>query len=329
MSKSPGDTDIFDRSFKKIIESLSNKALIQFINSMFGADHPLDSEVRRLNTEQIDDHLKKQQPDEIVSIGGQDYVIEEQTTDDANMAIRIFEYGYAHAMKNKEIMEGVIILPYPRMIVIYLEASAATPDELIVRLKFPDGSEHDFKVKTVKVLEHSVEELVEQGFTPLLPFYIVKLRKAAKRAKTDEEKAKVEEGFKALGLKLKEAIEQGADRGRFSEEDIVTLLERLAYLVNHIGEGYRTTEVNGMLRDSAKGYGVIMQERGERLGERRGKRLGERRGERLGKRLGERLGKLNDARNALKEGLSIEQVARITEIPADKLLKQLNKPEKK
>ncbi|MDR0685144.1 MAG: hypothetical protein LBF83_08445 [Spirochaetaceae bacterium] len=30
---------------------------------------PLDSGVKRLNTEQIDEHLKKQQPDEIVSIG--------------------------------------------------------------------------------------------------------------------------------------------------------------------------------------------------------------------------------------------------------------------
>ena len=40
----------------------------------------------------------------------------------------------------------------------------------------------------------------------------------------------------------------------------------------------------------------------------------------------EQRGRLKAARNALKEGLSIEQVARITEIPADKLLKQLNKP---
>jgi hypothetical protein len=66
---------------------------------------------------------------------------------------------------------------------------------------------------------------------------------------------------KALGLKLKEAIEQGADRGRFNEENIVTLLERLACLVNHIGEGYRTTEVNEMLRNSAKGFGVVLLER--------------------------------------------------------------------
>jgi hypothetical protein len=52
------DTDIFDRYFKQIIGSLSDKALITLINALFGANHPLDSDVRRLNTEQIDKSLE-------------------------------------------------------------------------------------------------------------------------------------------------------------------------------------------------------------------------------------------------------------------------------
>jgi uncharacterized protein YihD (DUF1040 family) len=125
------------------------------------------------------------------------------------MAIRIFEYGYAHALQNKTTTDGVIILPFPRAIVIYLEAGGATPDELTVRLIFPDGKGHDFTVKTLKLLDYDVDELAERGFTPLLLFYILKLRKAAKRAKTDTEKREVEEGFKKLGLKLRDAIEAG------------------------------------------------------------------------------------------------------------------------
>jgi predicted transposase/invertase (TIGR01784 family) len=46
-------------------------------------------------------------------------------------------------------------------------------------------------------------------------------------------------------------------------------------------------------------------------------------GKREGRQEGERKGKLEDARNALKEGLSMEQVARITGIPVDKLQKHL------
>jgi hypothetical protein len=109
-----------------------------------------------------------------------------------------------------------------------LEAGAATPDKLTVRLIFPDGGGHDFTVKTVKLLDYGVDELAGRGFTPLLPFYILKLRKAAKRAKSDAEKREVEEGFKELGLELKKAIEAGG--GNISEEDRATLLERLYWL---------------------------------------------------------------------------------------------------
>jgi hypothetical protein len=73
MLESHNDTDIFDRSFKQIIGSLSNRALISLINALFDTDHPLDSDVIRLNTEQIDKSLKKRLADEIVSINGFDY----------------------------------------------------------------------------------------------------------------------------------------------------------------------------------------------------------------------------------------------------------------
>jgi predicted transposase/invertase (TIGR01784 family) len=42
-----------------------------------------------------------------------------------------------------------------------------------------------------------------------------------------------------------------------------------------------------------------------------------------GERKGKRKGKLEDAQNAVKEGLSVEQAARITGIPADELKKYL------
>jgi hypothetical protein len=197
--------------------------------------------------------------------------------------------------------------------VIYLEAGAATPDELTVRLVFPDGSEHDFTVKTLKLLDHDVDELAGRGFTPLLPFYILKLRKAAKRAKTDTEKREVEEGFKELGLKLKDAIE--ADGGSISGEDTVTLLERLYGLVEYTGRGYRTVEVKTMLNNSLKGYGQVLAEQSRLEGRLEGEQKG-------------RLeGKLETAMNALKIGIPVQQAAQITGISEGELLKQLNKPQ--
>jgi hypothetical protein len=72
--------DLFDRSFKQIISSLSPGAMIRFINGLFGCDYPPDSEVHHLSAEQIGAGLEKRLPDEVVSVAGRTYIIEEQTT---------------------------------------------------------------------------------------------------------------------------------------------------------------------------------------------------------------------------------------------------------
>jgi predicted transposase YdaD len=140
----------------------------------------------------------------------------------------------------------------------------------------------------------------------LLPFYIIKTRKAARQARTKEELAKLETGFKELALKLKDAIERSLNEGVLVAEDIVTLLERLSHIVEYAGEKYKSaTEVKEMLDTSLMGYGQVVRMEGERIGEQKGKREGI----------------LEAARNALNEGLSMEQVARISGIPADELKK--------
>lgn len=316
MPKPQDDADIFDRSFKQIIGSLSPKALIHFINALFGTNHPPDSEVKRLNTEHIDKTLRKRQSDEVVSIARCTYLIEEQTTEDANMAIRVFEYGYAQALTEKETKEGLLLLPFPRMIVIYLEVGSSTPDVLTLRMKFPDETEHDFKVETFKLLERTVEELEGRGLIALLPFYIIRLRKAARQAKSEGERARVEAEFRELGVKLKDAIERSKGRGQLSEEDMVTVLERLSGLVGYVGRSYKSAEeVKEMVDTSLMGYGQVLALRYERKGARKGARKGERKGERKAK--------LEAAGNALSEGLSMEQAARIAGIPVEELTKHL------
>jgi hypothetical protein len=215
------------------------------------------------------------------------------------MVIRIFEYGYAQALKDKEMIDGVIILPFPRMVVIYLEAGASTPDTLTARMRFPDCTEHDFKVKTVKLLDYSVEELVERGLAALLPFCIIGLRKDAHGAKTEEERRKVEESFRKLGMKLINSIENSKERSLFDEADITTLLHRLIKLVDYVGSGYKITEVKKMADTSLMGYGQVLLMRGERRGKREA------------------------AMNALKIGIPMQQIVQITGIPEDEILKQL------
>ena len=258
--------DIFDRSFKQIISSLSPRAMTRFINGLFGCNYPPDSEVRHLSTEQIGTGLEKRVADEVVSVAGDTYIIEEQTVDDANMAIRVFEYSYAQALREKGTKDGVITLPFPRAAVIYLEAGRAVPDNLEIRIVFPGNKICRYQIKTVRLLEESIEGIVERGLSALLPFYILKLRKPARQAKTAEERKDVEAGFRELGAKLTEEIEGGAEKDGFSEGDIGNLLERLAGLLQYIGKGYQTTEVKSMLSEKYMGYATRMERKGERKG---------------------------------------------------------------
>ncbi|GMO30644.1 MAG: hypothetical protein Ta2B_11530 [Termitinemataceae bacterium] len=60
--------DLFDRAFKRLMH-LSNPTVINFINGLFGVNHPLDSKVEYLATEHVDGKMKKTENDMIVTIG--------------------------------------------------------------------------------------------------------------------------------------------------------------------------------------------------------------------------------------------------------------------
>jgi PII-like signaling protein len=229
--------------------------MIRFINGLFHTQHPLDSPVIHWSTEYIRSNLEKRQVDEVVSIAGHTYLIEAQTADDANMAIRVFEYSYAQALKNKHIHAGRIILPFPRAAVIYLEGGKALPGEWEIQVVFPPDNPHSFKIPTVKLLEYSITGMVEEGLAVLLPFYMLKLRKAVRQVKSTTERQEVEAAFREVGLEVKAAIEGCGEREGYSNENIVTLLERLEVLIQYIGRGYNILEVMTMVKESLMGYG--------------------------------------------------------------------------
>lgn len=187
---------LFDAIFKRLM-SLSDMAIVQFINGVFGADHSPDSKVEHLATEYISKDLKKKFLDILIAINSENlYHIEAQIDDDADMAIRLFEYGYAVALHSKSVEDGITRIKFPNARVIYWETSAKTPDVALLRLEFPDGSTHDYSAPSFKFLEHSIEELDQMVI--LLPFYILKLRKRVKAAKSSEERQELAEEMKLL-----------------------------------------------------------------------------------------------------------------------------------
>jgi hypothetical protein len=84
MPKSQDYIDIFDRSFKLIIGSPSSEAVITLINALFNTEHPLDSETPEHRADRQSAKKSTTRHDSLCE--RTDYVVEEQTTYDANMA---------------------------------------------------------------------------------------------------------------------------------------------------------------------------------------------------------------------------------------------------
>ncbi|MDR3076337.1 MAG: hypothetical protein LBU26_03460, partial [Synergistaceae bacterium] len=222
---------IFDLILKQLIR-LSNVAVINFINGLFGTDHPTDSTVDYPNTENVSKKLRRLMSDTIVIIGGVHvYHVEAEISYNADIALRVFEYGFAEGLRTKEASEdGKISIKFPGARVIYWETTAETPDEAVLSLEFPDGGHYNYRVRVFKFLEHGIGELEAQKLTILLPFYVLKLRKMTVRAKSSARRAELAAEMKSILGELVEAVERGGQTGLMDESDKRTVLEHMERL---------------------------------------------------------------------------------------------------
>ena len=144
---------IFDLILKRLLK-LSSPTIIQFINGLFGTDHPLDSMVEYPNNEYVSRKLRRLMSDIIVVVNGiYVYHLEAEASGyDENIVIRMFEYGFAEGLRTKELSDDgqKITLKFPNARIIYLETTKRAPDEVVLSFEFPEGGSYDYVVKTFK-----------------------------------------------------------------------------------------------------------------------------------------------------------------------------------
>jgi predicted transposase/invertase (TIGR01784 family) len=286
---------------------MSPGAVISFINGLFNTNHPLNSTVTYPNTEYVTGELRRFYSDSVIVIGGTDiYNIEVQSGDDTDMAIRIFRYGFLEAERHKTVQGDAITLNFPQTRVIYLQPTGRTPNRVKLRLTFPDGSRHLYRVKTFKLLDHSLEDLERQHLILLLPFYLLKLRKAAARAKTEADWQSLSaEMIKMLG-DLEKVIERNKEAGILDAGDVAMVKPTIMQLYKTVFGAYtELQEASTMVQEKF----VLFTEEAEQ------------RGRRLGMKLGEQLGRQQTQQKtaqAMKaEGLPPELIVKITGLPAE------------
>ena len=169
---------IYDKMFKKIL-TLSQKAVINMINGLFNANHPLDSEITYHWTETIDDQLKKTLADTIITINGRhSYHIEAQMYTDEDIVMRVFEYGFGHSIKYSR-DSNVLKFPTPK--IIYFGDSQNVPDTYTLILDFGEQGQFEYKVDTFKYQDYSAQDINNKKMITLIPFQLLRFKKLLKK----------------------------------------------------------------------------------------------------------------------------------------------------
>ena len=168
---------IFDDVFRTMVEKMTY-LLVPLINEVFHTSYPEDVKIVRLRNEhQLEDG--ELITDAQLLIGDKVYHIECQSTDDATMAIRMFEYDFAIALESRRRVGRRFFVEFPRSCVIYLRTTKNTPDVEEVELKLPDGQVCVYRVPTVKVERYTKDSIFEKNLLMLLPFYVMRYEESA------------------------------------------------------------------------------------------------------------------------------------------------------
>ena len=232
---------IYDKAFKRIL-TLSDKAVINLINGLFGTDYPTNSTITYNWTEHEDKNLKKTLSDSILTINGKDsYHIEAQMTEDEEIVFRVFEYGFGHAYKNRIFESGGERMVFPRPCVIYLDEGKkdTIPDEYSLILQFENQGEFKYKVPIVKLQNISLQEMNEKKLIILLPFLLLKVRKKLEKVRSKEH---IEELKNLVVNDIIHSIRKNEEVGNISHTDSLDLIELTTKLYMKIYSKYKELE---------------------------------------------------------------------------------------
>ena len=110
------------------------------------------------------------------------YHLEIQMYADKEIVLRVFEYGYRHALTAREDAK-VLRFPNPQILYLY-EEDAPDIEELVI--DFGEQGQFTYRVPAFKYLKFTREELEQRQLILLIPFQLVRLRKTIEKERTPE-----------------------------------------------------------------------------------------------------------------------------------------------
>jgi hypothetical protein len=306
-------TQIYDKILKRIL-TLSNVAVINFINGIFNKDFPADSKLTYNWTENIKNNLEKTIADTIITVDGKErFHVEAQINNDSTLSLRIFDYGYQDALKYKDVRIDRIILEFPQSKVIFLEHNSNTPDIVILELKFRNQGSFEYQIPTMKFLNYSIDDLNRQHLVILLALYLLKLRREIEKAQSKENALKLKS---LINDGIIKSIEDNEKAGNLTHEDTIVLIGLLEKLYTYLYGSIKTFKEEGvkdMIADKLiLETDRIIYEKDRIIFEK--DRMAEKR-----ERKAREIKALEIAENMLNIGMTPEQIKEVTKLPLNKI----------
>ena len=299
---------IFDDVFRTLIEKMP-ELTIPLINEIFGTAYPEDIEIIQRRNE----HQTKQGEiitDSHLLIAEKMYHLECQSTQDSGMVVRMIEYDFSISLESMEKEEGRYLMYFPHSCILYLRGNEETRF-LTIEVVMPDKSTWEYKVPAVYAGHYTKEEILGKRLFFLLPFYIMRYEKKDLDGEHQELKKVLEEYAEIEARLEKEFLEEGKEK---EYRDLIELIIRIAEYILKDREKTR------------KGFGEVM---GGKVLELESDKLIQK-GLEQGRTQGLEQGIKSSVWKLLKNGLSVEETAKLLELPKEQVCKiqaEMNNPD--
>ena len=151
------------------------------------------------------------------------YHLECQSTGDATMDRRMFEYDSQIALDDSEKLDDALVLSFPKSAVLFLRQAAHTPDKMQIRLKLHNTQkEVTLKKPILSIVNYTDDELFQKNLLILLPFHLFYYEKQFPKMEQD---AARREHLKGIYINIRLRLENMARQGTITEYTCRTILD--------------------------------------------------------------------------------------------------------
>lgn len=139
------------------------------------------------------------------------YHLECQSTGDATMDRRMFEYDSQIALDDSEKLDDALVLSFPKSAVLFLRQTAGTPDKMQIRLKLHNTQkEVTLEIPILSIVNYTTDELFQKNLLILLPFHLFYYEKQFPKMEQDTaQRGHLKEIYSNIRLRLEEMARQG------------------------------------------------------------------------------------------------------------------------